>query len=79
MRLQLNYTFFTDKRQRPSKNVHEIWQPVRMWRTVELSDVHNVVLVFEYSRLLLQKSKLIDPICSRGSYYPPSLIHEKLF
>ena len=36
---------FPYKRERPSKNVHKIGQPIRMRRTVELADVHHVVFV----------------------------------
>lgn len=38
-------TFLADKRQGPCENVHEIGQPVGMRRTVELPNIHHVVLV----------------------------------
>lgn len=41
-------TFLTHKRQGPGKHIHEIWKPVRMRGAVELPDIHNVVLIFQY-------------------------------
>lgn len=42
-------TFLSDKWQRPGEDIHEVGQPVGMWWAVELSDVHDVVFVFEHS------------------------------
>ena len=39
-------TFLAYKRQRPREHVHEIGQPVGMGWTVELTDIHHIVLVF---------------------------------
>ena len=38
-------TLLADKRQTPRENVHEVGQPVGVRAAVELSDVHDVVLV----------------------------------
>lgn len=38
-------TFLSNKWQRPSENIDEVWQPVRVWGTVELSDIHHIVLI----------------------------------
>lgn len=43
-------TLFPHKRQRPGKDVHEVRQPVRVRRAVELTDVHYVVLIFQHRR-----------------------------
>ena len=43
--------FLANERQRPREHVHEVGQPVRMWRAVELANVHHVVLVLENGRL----------------------------
>lgn len=40
-------TFLSNERQGPSENVHEVWQPIRVRRAVELPDVHHVVLVLQ--------------------------------
>ena len=49
------FTFFAYKWQTPRKNVHEVGQPIGMRTTVELSDVHNIVLVFKHSSLVVKK------------------------
>lgn len=36
----------TDEWQRPCENIHEVWKPVGMWRTVELSYVHYIIFIF---------------------------------
>ena len=41
-----------NERQRPREHVHEVGQPVRVWRAVELANVHHVVLVLENGRLM---------------------------
>lgn len=41
-------TLFPNKGQRPAEDVHEVGQPVWMRRTVELSDVHNVVFILQH-------------------------------
>lgn len=41
-------TFLSNKWQRPGKHIHEIWKPVWMRGAVELSDIHNIVLIFQY-------------------------------
>ena len=51
--------FFADKRQRPREHVHEVGQPVRMRRTVELAYVHHVVLVFEYGRFVIVDVEIV--------------------
>ena len=52
------FTFFAYKWQTPRKNVHEVGQPIGMRTTVELSDVHNIVLVFKHSSLVVKKEKI---------------------
>ena len=52
------FTFFAYKWQTPRKNVHEVGQPIGMRTTVELSDVHNIVLVFKHSSLVVKKGKI---------------------
>ena len=52
------FTFFAYKWQTPRKNVHEVGQPIWMRTTVELSDVHNIVLVFKHSSLVEKKGKI---------------------
>lgn len=42
------HTLLTNKRQGPGKYIHEVWKPVRMRGAVELPDIHNIVLVFQY-------------------------------
>ena len=54
----LFFTFFAYKWQTPRKNVHEVGQPIGMRTTVELSDVHNIVLVFKHSSLVVKKKKI---------------------
>lgn len=49
MVLETSPTFFPDKGQRPGEDVHEVWQPVRMWGAVELPDVHHVVFILQDS------------------------------
>lgn len=44
-------TFFTYKRQGPREHVHEVGQPIRMRWTVELPDIHHVVLILQHCRL----------------------------
>jgi hypothetical protein len=51
------FTFFAYKWQTPRENVHEVGQPIGMRTTVELSDVHNIVLVFKHSSLDVKKEK----------------------
>jgi hypothetical protein len=46
-------TLFPYKWQTPSKDVHEVGQPVRMRRAIELSNIHDVVLVLENSSLVV--------------------------
>ena len=41
-------TLLPDERQRPSEDVHEVWQPVGVRRAVELPDVHHIVLILQY-------------------------------
>lgn len=41
-------TFLPNKWQRPGEDIHEIWEPVWVGRTVELPDVHHVVLVLQH-------------------------------
>ena len=45
----VTYTFLSNKGEGPSKDVHEVGQPIGMRGAVELSDVHYVVLVLENS------------------------------
>lgn len=42
-------TLFSDERQTPSEDVHEVWKPVRMGRGIKLSDVHDIGFVFKHS------------------------------
>lgn len=44
-------TFLANKRKRPCEDVHEVRQPVWVGRTVELADVHHVVLILQHRRL----------------------------
>lgn len=44
------FTFFSHKGEGPSEDIHEVGQPVRVWRAVELPDVHHIVLVLQHSR-----------------------------
>ena len=44
-------TFLANKRKRPCEDVHEVRQPVWVGGTVELSDVHHIVLILEHSSL----------------------------
>lgn len=53
MKPTLALTFFSNKGQTPGEHVHEVWQPVWVGRTVELSDVHNIVLIFENGSLVV--------------------------
>ena len=46
-------TFFSDEGQGPREHIHEVGQPVRMGWTVELPDVHNIVLVLQYSSFVI--------------------------
>ena len=41
-------TLLPDERQRPSEDVHEVWQPVGVRWAVELPDVHHIVLILQY-------------------------------
>lgn len=51
----LQPTFFPNKWQGPSENIHEVWKPVWMRRTVELPDIHNIVLILQYCSWEQQK------------------------
>lgn len=51
------HTFFSHKWQRPSENVHEIWKPVWMRRTIKLSDIHNIVFIFQYCSCKRKRKK----------------------
>ena len=42
------HTFFPNKRQGPGENIHEIWKPIWMRRTIELPDIHDIVLILQY-------------------------------
>ena len=53
------FTFFTDKRQTPCENVHEVGQPIRVRTTVELSDVHDIVFVLQHSSLVVVHIQII--------------------
>ena len=44
-------TFFSNKRKRPCEDVHEVGQPVWVGGTVELADVHHIVLILQHCRL----------------------------
>ena len=44
----LAHTFFSYKWQRPGKDIHEIWQPIRMWRAIELPDIHHIIFILQY-------------------------------
>lgn len=44
-------TFLANKRKRPCKDVHEVGQPVWVGGTVELSNVHHIVLILQHRRL----------------------------
>ena len=44
-------TFLANKRKRPCEDVHEVGQPVWVGGTVELSDVHHIVLILQHRRL----------------------------
>ena len=47
------FTFFSDEWKGPGEDVHEVGQPVGVGGAVELADVHDVVLVLEYGRLVV--------------------------
>jgi len=57
--LRFPLTLLSNERQTPGKDVHEIWQPVRMRSTVELSDVHHIVLILEHRRLVVVDVKVV--------------------
>ena len=48
-------TFLANERQRPCEDVHEVGQPVRVRRAVELTNVHYVVLVLQDCRCKLSE------------------------
>jgi hypothetical protein len=52
---KLNLTFFTNKWQGPCEHIHEVGQPVWVWGAVELSNVHDVILILKYCRLATTK------------------------
>ncbi|KAI8035088.1 hypothetical protein M5D96_012181 [Drosophila gunungcola] len=45
--------------QRPGEHVHEVGQPVRVRRAVELPDVHHVVLVLQHRRLVVVHVEIV--------------------
>lgn len=52
-------TLLADKRQTPGKCIHEVGQPVRMWRAIELPNIQNVRFIFEDRRLVVVHVKII--------------------
>lgn len=50
---------FAYERQRPRKDVHKVRQPVRMRAAVELTNVHDVVFVFEDSGLVVVHVEIV--------------------
>ena len=51
--------FLAHERQRPREDVHEVRQPVRVRRRVELANVHDVVLVLHDRRLVLVDVEIV--------------------
>ena len=47
-------TFLADEGEGPGEHVHEVGQPVGVGRTVELPDVHHVILVLQHRRLQME-------------------------
>ena len=52
-------TFLADEGERPGEYVHEIRQPVRVRRAVELPNIHHIILVLEYSGLVIVHVQII--------------------
>ncbi len=48
----MKLTLVAHKRQAPFKHVHKVWKMVWVWRAVELTDVHEVVVVLEDGTLV---------------------------
>jgi len=51
--------FLANKRKRPCEDVHEVGQPVWVGGTVELSDVHHIVLILQHCRLIVVHIKIV--------------------
>jgi len=56
-------TFFSDERQRPGEDVKEVWQPVGVRYTCELTDIHHIVLILQYRRYTDQQTQ------AHGGYF----------
>ena len=52
-------TFLADEGERPGKYIHEIGQPVGVRRAVELPNIHHIILVLEYSGLVIVHIQII--------------------
>lgn len=55
----LPLTLLSNKGQTPRKHVHEIRQPVRVRCAVELSNVHDIIFVFQHSGFVVVHIKVI--------------------
>jgi len=49
------FTFLPNEGQRPSEDIHEVRQPVRMRGTVKLSNVHDIILIFQHSSCIRKR------------------------
>lgn len=49
----------SNERQRPGEDVHEVGEPVRVRGAVELSNVHDVVLILQHSGLIVVNIEVI--------------------
>lgn len=45
----LKCTFLPNEGQGPGEDIHEVRQPVGVRRTVELPNVHDIILIFQHS------------------------------
>lgn len=69
------FTFLADEGQWPREDVHEVGQPIRVRRAVELPDVHDIVLVFQHSSFREQKgTKWAERFWAVDVHHTPSTV-----
>ncbi len=55
------------ERKRPGEDIHKVRKPVRMGRTVELTDIHHIVLVLENSGLVVVDIQVVG--CAENRHH----------
>jgi len=50
-------TFFANKRKAPGENIHEVGQPIWVRTTIELANIHYIILVLQDGSLEMVNKK----------------------